>query len=245
MRNNIYDSKRLVNNFSVFHGGTNQYITSATNKWFGITTNFSVSAWVRPFNISAQRYMVSNTTSTNPAIVNGFLLYHSNSGQPQFQVRCAGTGAVGSQNATVMVIGNWYHLVGTYDGANVRVYRNGVVGGTAGAGTGILVQSASAAFQTGRTPASAAGNYFQGHIDEVSVWNKTLSDSDIIKLYNDGRPTNLLVNPNYANLQCWWKMGDGDVYPTVKDYSRRGNVSGTMTNMADGVNISPATAWRG
>lgn len=243
MRNNIYNSQRLVNNYSVLHAGTNQYVTAARSNWFGITTNFSVSAWVRPFNVNVQRYMVSHTTSTNPAIADGFLLYHSNSGQPIFQVR-AFNGATSGQNNIAMVVGTWYHLVGTYNGANVRLYTNGAPPTTTGSTTGIVVEDVSL-FQTGRTPSAAASSHFIGCIDEVSVWNTALSQSDAIKLYNAGRPTNLLVDPNYANLRCWWRMGDGDVYPTIKDYSRRGNLSGTMTNMADGVNIRPETIWRG
>ena len=69
----------------------------------------------------------------------------------------------------------WTHLAGTYDGATLRLYVNGV-----------LVSSRA---QTGTIPISTSplqiggdsnyGQYFPGKIDEVRIYSRALSAADI------------------------------------------------------------------
>jgi hypothetical protein len=68
-------------------------------------------------------------------------------------------------------------------------------------------------------------------VDEVSVWNKELSQSEVSEIYaNRVLPVNLLATSMAANLVGWWGMGEGDVYPTIQDRSTNG-YDGTMVNM--------------
>jgi hypothetical protein len=242
VRNNIYNSQRLVNNYSLALAGTNQHALSATNKKFNIATNFSVSVWFRSHAAGVIKYIVSCTTSTNSPIANGFLLYHSAAGVLTFQISAFDVGARAASDVTAITNNTWYHALGTYDGAFVRLYKNGVLGSTITAASGVWNFNTSSALRLCNTPSAGAAQHFIGNVDEVSIWNSALTQSDAIKLYNAGRPTNLLVNINYPNLQGWWRCGDGDVAPILTDSSRRGNVSLTMTNTPI---IAPVTVWRG
>ena len=55
-------------------------------------------------------------------------------------------------------------------------------------------------------------------------------------LYNSGEPTNLAADSgsytSSGDLTHWWRMGDGDTYPTITD--NEGSEDGTMTNMTSG-----------
>jgi chitodextrinase len=85
-----------------------------------------------------------------------------------------GTGATayGSAAVTASV---WTHLAVTYDGATLRVYVNGVqVGSQARAGS---IANSTNPLQIGGD--SIHGQYFQGSIDEVRIYNTTLAASDI------------------------------------------------------------------
>lgn len=57
-------------------------------------------------------------------------------------------------------------------------------------------------------------HFFSGLLDEVSTWDKCLSNSEIIALYNDGTPIDLSINSgNYTsntNLQNWWRFDTGN-----------------------------------
>jgi hypothetical protein len=71
----------------------------------------------------------------------------------------------------------WTHLATTYDGANQRFYVNGVLVGTT-PGTGSIVVS-NGAIRIGGN-ASSTGEFFQGLIDEVRVYNRALSAAEIV-----------------------------------------------------------------
>jgi len=78
------------------------------------------------------------------------------------------------------IIGNWYHLVGVYDGTNSWLYINGVAtgGGLAGVNPG---DTAAQHLRIGR-----GGTYFHGLIDEVQIYSQALSTSKIQQLYAEG-----------------------------------------------------------
>jgi PKD repeat protein len=69
----------------------------------------------------------------------------------------------------------WTHLAATYDGAAQRIYVNGVQVATR-AQTGALPNSTGALRIGGN---SVWGEYFQGLIDEVRIYNRALSTAEI------------------------------------------------------------------
>lgn len=76
---------------------------------------------------------------------------------------------------------------------------------------------------------------YENSIDEISWWDGVALDADAITaIYNSGVPIDLSVDSgNYDNssaLVHWWRMGDGDTYPTLQDSV--GSLDLTMTNMA-------------
>jgi hypothetical protein len=70
---------------------------------------------------------------------------------------------------------SWTHLAATYDGAMVRLYVNGVQV-SSHAQTGAISSSANPVQIGGDT---IYGQYFQGRIDEVRIYNRALSQAEI------------------------------------------------------------------
>ena len=69
---------------------------------------------------------------------------------------------------------------------------------------------------------------FTGTIDEVGIWTTTaLSASDVTSIYNSGVPNDI----SSLSPVSWWRMGDGDTYPTITDNGSGGN-DGTMNAMS-------------
>ncbi|WP_372653783.1 LamG domain-containing protein [Halobacteriovorax sp.] len=52
------------------------------------------------------------------------------------------------------------------------------------------------------------GYYFNGDIDEISIWKNSLGKREIKNIYNSGAPTNLRLLPSSVYLSSWWRMGD-------------------------------------
>ena len=72
---------------------------------------------------------------------------------------------------------------------------------------------------------------FNGNIDEPAIHFKELTSGEVTWIYNSGFPKDLTGGGSPSNLQGWWRMGDGDTYPTLTDNSVNSN-DGTMTSMA-------------
>lgn len=75
-------------------------------------------------------------------------------------------------------IGQTYHMVGTYDGANVRLYVNGTAS-TPQALTGAINYGSDVNFVIGQRHGLPAGQFFNGLIEEVAVYNVALSSGTV------------------------------------------------------------------
>jgi hypothetical protein len=81
----------------------------------------------------------------------------------------------------------WHHLAVTYDATNLRGYLDGalVAGPTAFSGNGAGVASASFAIGNNRGAAAGSNGYASILADDVAVFNRALSLSEIETLYKD------------------------------------------------------------
>lgn len=75
----------------------------------------------------------------------------------------------------------WMHFVYTFDGSNIKIYKDGALNTTCAA-TGTINEDATA-FRIGR---ATAGAYWEGGLDEIAIWNETLDAGQISSLYNSG-----------------------------------------------------------
>ena len=142
----------------------------------------------------------------------------------------------------------WYHAVLVYDKDNgdtndhfYRLYVDGVLRDSYDTDNTPRFSGSFESYLIGCSgDDDASPNYnkfFNGNIDEVAIWNTALDADAITAIYNSGKPTNLNSDSgdydNSSNLQGYWRMGDGDTYPTITDNSSNSN-DGTMTNMVSG-----------
>ena len=146
--------------------------------------------------------------------------------------------------------GTWQHVLVTYDGGTTgsssgsmtayygrfSIYIDGVLQTTAnthsnyGWSSGIDPDN----FRIGRF---VSGSHLRGaRIDELAIWGSDQS-SNVSDIYNSGSPHDLSLlttSPDH-----WWRMGDGDTYPTIQD--NVGTAHFVMYNMtaADIVSDAP------
>jgi hypothetical protein len=152
--------------------GTNSWVTVADNAALDLTTGMTLEAWVKPGALAGWTTVMMKERGTAGL---GYALYASdNAGQPPaaYVYRNADVSALGT---SALAIGAWTHLSTTYDGANLRLYVNGALVRTR-AVTGSLPNTANP-FRIGGN--GVWGEYFNGVIDEVRVYNRALTQTEI------------------------------------------------------------------
>ena len=92
-----------------------------------------------------------------------------------------------------LISGEWYHVAGVYDGVDVKFYVNGQLVVDPPPQTGNIAPMLETSFlaigsEDGRTnePDLIGNRYFHGLIDEVDLYNRSLSESEIQAIYNAG-----------------------------------------------------------
>jgi len=83
-------------------------------------------------------------------------------------------------------INTWYHYVFTYDGTKSRIYRNGVLLGTKAVPFNTV--NNGDLFRLGLTEAGAS-NYFLGAMDDLQIYSRALSASEVFHLYGGTQAT--------------------------------------------------------
>jgi hypothetical protein len=92
------------------------------------------------------------------------------------------SGFVGGNVGLSFVADRWYHVVATYDGATMRAYVDGVIGGTTRSQSGAL---SAGAWRFGEH--SSTSDDGDDYTSISRVWDRALSASEVAALYDESR----------------------------------------------------------
>jgi len=124
----------------------------------------------------------------------------------------------------------WHHFVFSFDSSSgmSKVYLDGNLAVSKDLGTGIPLDNGTEIYLGGD---SYLPYSFAGLMDDSAYFSSTLSDIDVIKLFNFGNYVNVAAVDETGTLVSWWKMGDSEQdsfnsyfgTPLLKDESVGGN----------------------
>jgi hypothetical protein len=242
---------------SIYFNNTDDYINVGNLSALDGASNASFSGWCKyeaaaPNGFLNSRFLMATKLSTGPnqggsgILVIQFL----NTRGLMFRLFAAG-GGFGSFEAyypkaslpSFITDGSWFHYAFVFDGAGltnsdkIKLYINGGpvtlsfelfppdstgtdFPTTLGTGyfNGVIGGNAGNDFRT-----------YEGNIDEFAIFNSSLTQADVTSIYGTGVPNDI----SSLNPSNWWRMGDGDTFPTITDHGINSN-DGTMVNMTAG-----------
>ncbi|WP_458701598.1 LamG domain-containing protein [Sulfurospirillum sp. 1307] len=209
------------------------YVKIPDNSLLQVTNNYTFMAWVKTTKESGT--ILSKTDPSSPWHGYVFAIGPNSGGKLALW---NGSGGWKISDGTVVNDGSWHQVGITVDGTTLKFYVDGVQDGatqTLSNITNTSTQNLQIGFE--QNP-SASARYFSGDIDEVKIFDKTLSDSQIQSIYNneqskhnwDGadRTCYTCETPiaNYQMDECHWNGTTKE----VKDISTDGtDNSGTIT----------------
>jgi len=160
-------------NALVFNGAN--LVSIPPDRSLDLTTAMTLEAWVYP-TVAPTNWTTVLMKEQSDEFV--YTLYSgSSSSQPYALINTGNSAATeqGTFASTTLPVNTWSHLAATYDGANVRLYVNGVLMGSQPA-SGSIAASNGTLVLGGN---NVWGEYFTGLIDEVRIYNRALSMTEI------------------------------------------------------------------
>jgi len=149
-------------------------------------TDFSIGAWIKQ-DVISYNVIVGDTSNADWLRINSAtsLTLKANNGTSVIT------------HGLTFTVNEWQYLTVTREGSTINVYRNGVVGGTHG--------SLSNTFTPEVIGQKNSNSYFEGIINEVSIFNTALNLSEVQELFNDGVALDATTHSKSGNLVGYWR----------------------------------------
>lgn len=191
--------------------GTAAYFRAASFPMPAAGAAYSFEAWVKQASTTGDQDILSMGQGTS-----GTSYLHLSAGVPMFDACvAAGTATRITSSGGALTVGTWHHIVGTYDGSNMRLYVDGalVAGPTAiatGAGNG------------GIYIGGAGSTYWNGSLYGCAFYPVALSAQQVANHYAWGTSSAVTNDATYGQTTsspyrtailadsplAWWRQND-------------------------------------
>ncbi len=170
--------------------GTSNWVTIPDAPSLDLTTGMTFEAWVNPSAINGWRSLMMKESGSTPIPRGAWselftygMYANVDTNRPNFAINGASQGYE-VRGTSQLPLNTWTHVASTYDGTTLRFFVNG---------TQVAFASAAGAMATSNDPLRIGGNsmwgeYFKGSIDEVRLYNRALSGSEITADMNAALP---------------------------------------------------------
>jgi parallel beta-helix repeat protein len=185
-------------------GADGSYLQVPYSSSLDIQGSLSISAWVYIRDTSGTRLIAGKAGSTQ---------LYSQAGSLHFVIYDSPTNPQHVVSAATLSANTWYHVAAVFDSGTgqSRIYLNGALDNSAPI-TGLPVADPDP-YEIGGF--SGYGSNLDGHIDELAIFNKALSDSEIAAIYNSGSDGICKsAFPPTSGLVSWWR-GEGNTSDSV------------------------------
>ncbi len=219
-----HDLTSFTDNISFDFDGANDYLTR--DSIGSLEAKGSVSAWVKLDSMSANGFIfqLKAESGTNDQII---LLWNNAAGVIRGNVKFGGTTNVVDSGSGLENDGNWHHVVFTWESGSktsanniTRLYIDGSETDNDAIGNSWADASAPSELAIGRNSIQSNA-YFNGHINDVAIFNDVLSSSEVSTIYNSGSPKD---ESSHSGLVAYYTMeAYSDEDTTLADDSGNSN----------------------
>lgn len=196
--------------------GFSQYVRVPDSPSLEVSNQLTLEAWIKPDVVNDYKQIISKFGDIGSysyqfgLAPNGALRTDlSQTGGPVYEQLTSPT--------NVLTAGQWQHVAVTFNGGATALYVNGAEVANATLPVTSIFGGGTADLNIGRDPVSSGGQYFDGLIDEPSIYNRALTAAEIASIYNAGSGGKLKQNPTPTGSNVAVQTGrDATVtFPTV------------------------------
>jgi len=186
----FYVSVKNATNAAQFDGSSS-YLGNSNSTLNSLGT-FTLALWINPSRLANTQGVIGQNDAVEVSLI-------TTAGTTTLTVYSAGTGRSDTLDVTgIIQLNTWTHLaiVGDANRGSVKVYLDGILRGNfSGSAISSFGSSANAMRVGGFVTDNTTANYFQGRIDEISLWNSIYDVAEInaLRAYHPLTTTNNLV----------------------------------------------------
>ena len=241
LRNQGLDNVTVTNNGATFNSvgklggcysfnGSSNYLYTTEQGYFG--NNYSFSAWIYTTSTSATQTI----GCIRATVGSGFSLFLIGG---KLRIDPGGNNIQWTTSYTYPA-NTWFHLVVTYDGTTVKYYINGEYKQSYTATISSTYWGNTLSFGASQANGSGYGNYLNGRLNDVRVYDHTLSQMEVKELAKG------LVLHYPLNRQGW---GQENLYVGSHDFSGtwvNGGAWATSSEIYNGFTVrQKSSIWGG
>jgi hypothetical protein len=135
-------------------------------------TQVSIELWIKPDAFTPTQFLLTKNLD--------YFLY-IDGGAVIFGYRSLPGPVYWSVSSTTFTVNAWQHVVGTYDGSQMVIYRNGVAVATAPSSGAITVVEGIVDIGN-----YASTGWYSGGMDELAVYSRALTSDEVLRHYERG-----------------------------------------------------------
>ncbi|MCD4756628.1 LamG domain-containing protein [bacterium] len=228
----LYSQSGKLNN-AIGFDGSNDIINCGNADSLHIGGNITVSMWLKLDGLGSYQGMYGGSNSIGNR--RGTTLGKWTDQRWTYFVGRNTTAYWAIHSNDPAVTGRWYHVVGVVDSGTMYMYVDGVQ--QTQTQSGVTLYPVEIETIIGRWYSDSAAHFFHGDIDEVAVWNRGLSSTEILDIYKRGAlRLKIQVRSGDTNPLTGNFVGPngttGDFYDELSN-STLGTPSLSLTNVTD------------
>ncbi|MEO0898151.1 MAG: LamG-like jellyroll fold domain-containing protein [Bacteroidota bacterium] len=206
--------------------GINDNITVSNASSFIANGQLSLSFWIYPTNPNTGWPDFDGYAGFRNEFNADFYLLQLNASTVEARFRNS-SGIIHDIVYNGLNLNAWNHFVLTYDNSTLTLYHNGTSVGTTSANGSIT--SSTETLNIGYLPFGGNNFYTDGQMDDVALWDKSLSAGEVTALYNDCG-----VDPSSAGLVLLYEFnqgfGGGNNMSISSAIDSKGNANGSLNS---------------
>lgn len=222
-----------------FNSASQQSLLIPATNNFGLQGQYTFEAWIYPRSANYDRIMSSWNQGSSAQFLFDTYSAINNGRALRFAVGSNSSNTIVTSPNNVLTLNTWNHVAVTYGGSLMNMYVNGNLVHSE-LKTGLTIPyTLSINWSVGHDPSGPNSfEAFDGYMDEIRVWNKTKTQTEI------QQQMDTCLNGNETNLVLYYNFEDINVpSDTIHDKSINArhavctNITNSMSNLVTGRSI--------